>query len=229
MDIFDRIAAEKQSEPDDIFSEIETEDNALNQIKTLVSDLSDKIDSRNRKQEKAAAVSQIEAVVKAELAKIKPTQKVIERQVQKEIRHVEVPVRIPPPPPPQVIERPAQIIREVRVEVPAKGDAEEKIKKLEERLAELEVELKETRRRADSPIVLPGGPGVIGVPPPEGHEGKFLKVVNNKWTYGAGGGGASVSGFTVSNPGSVTSIDATNISYDDLCSIVAQLINQLQA
>lgn len=129
-----------------------------------------------------------------------------------------------------------QIIKEVRVEVPKK-DTRDLVEKSQldaalKKISELEKKLAETDEVARTPAFVPGGSGVIGIPPPEGNEGKTLKVSNSKaaWVTVTGGGGASLSGFTVT--GDTEDLNLTiddNLTNQKLANIVATIINQLQS
>lgn len=127
-----------------------------------------------------------------------------------------------------------QIIRETRVETPKKDDRDlverSTVNALEKKIAELEAKLKETDRVAKSPMFVPGGSGVIGIPPPEGNEGKTLKVVNGKavWITVTGGGGASISGYTINDGTTLKDLPA-DASVDDLRQVLGTLLTELQA
>jgi hypothetical protein len=110
---------------------------------------------------------------------------------------------------------------------------------LKKEIDDLKKEHAETKRMAETPMFIPSGPGgsgVIGIPPPEAASAaQVLTVVNTsdgkkaRWAAATGGaGGSSLSGFTVSNGGSTLTYDAQNTSLDELASVVAQIIDQLQ-
>lgn len=225
-DIFDLIAPDA-----DVFDDVEQEDSSVENIKSQVTALLEKFDSKDRKNENRKLSDEIKEFIRDEVAKIKPKQNVIEHTIEKRIIepkvfHVE----------PKVIEAPPQIIKEVRVEVQTeKKDAtkyveESKYLDLLVKVSKLEKQLQETKRMAESPIIVggPGGPGVIGIPPPEPHEGKVLTVVNRKASWAASAGGASISGYTINNPTTLKTIDLSSFTLDELGQIVGTLIGELQ-
>lgn len=167
----------------------------------------------------------ITSLVKAEMAKVKPTvQKVIERVVQPYPVHLE----------PKIVETkaPPQIVKEVRVEVEKKDKhLEAAIEKLEAKIADLQKELEKTKEMADHPIVIHGGPGVIGIPAPEPNPvGHVLTINDNKKAeWKAGGGGASISGYTVNNSDPLKTFDVADTSLDELARVVGTLLSELQA
>ncbi len=150
----------------------------------------------------------ITSLVRSELAKIKPSQQIIERTIQT----LQVPVHQPP-----------QIIKEVRVEVqvPKKDSRkfveQSEIEALKSAIEELRKELTETRRRADAPIVIPGGSGVIGLPIPEGNDGRYLTVSGNKPVWGTVSDSSSTSTVPLGDPTTDGSwqivISDTNLSF----------------
>lgn len=180
-DIFDVIQPD-----DDIFQEIEQEENSIERIKEELLSTLEKFDAKERKKEKRELTEELKSFIEEKIAKIKPKQNVIEKTVQTRViepRYLE----------PRVIEAPPQIIRETRVEVQKEKTKEDpRIDLLQKQIDELTKELKETRRIADQPIFVPGGPGVIGIPPPEpAPEGYVLTVNSNhkaEWKVATGGG-----------------------------------------
>lgn len=215
--------------PDDEFDRIEREEQALENIKEELESVLTRFDHSDRNAQISHIVEEVKSFVRDELKKIKPVQHVIERQVEQVIKHVDVPVHLEP----RVVQAPPQIVKEVRVEVPAtdkralveKSDLDKALKKIEE----LEERLKETDRIARAPMVF-GGSGVIGIPPPEGNEGKTLKVSGNKavWTTVTGGGGASISGYTVNDATTLKTLPA-DASIDELRQVLGTLLTELQA
>lgn len=141
---------------------------------------------------------------------------------------------------PTTIEAPPQIIKETRVEV-QKPDARldevlAALKKATAKIEELEKKLADTDQAARNPIIMPGGAGVIGIPPPEAAPTGYVLTVdaNRKasWkvaTGGSGGGAPSISGYTVSNPVTLKTLDVADLSLDELAQVVGTLITELQA
>ena len=221
-DLFDELA-------DDPFEDVSsTEDDAIEKIKNDLSSLLERIDLKDRKRQNGSLVNEVKNLVKAELARVKPVQNVIERQLEvrheQTVRHVQVPVSIPVPPKPE-----PQIIREVRVEVEKKDPtkyAEEKS------VAAIRKELDELKNRhqelLDALPFMHGGSGVIGIPNPEGKNGKTLQVAGNQavWLTASGGGSVTPSGdtFVVSNLNKVFNYDATVTSIDELAAVLGALI-----
>lgn len=155
----------------------------------------------------------------------------LQQMIAAEVAKAVAAIKIPEPAPVK------ETIREVRVEVPKK-DTRDLVEKSQldaalKEIATLKKDLAETDRAARSPIVLPGGSGVIGIPPPEASvAGYVLTVDPNKkaaWKVATGGSGSGLAGFTVSNGGSTVAFDAQNVTIDELASVVAQIISQLQA
>lgn len=100
------------------------------------------------------------------------------------------------------------------------NDLQEEIKKSEEKL----------RSYVISSIPIPGGPGVIGIPPPEAaSESEVLTVVNKKakWKAVSGSGGLTSGTYSVSNPTSDRTFDADNTTLDELADVVATIISDL--
>lgn len=225
-DIFDLIAPDQEDEID----RVESEDSAVEKIKKDFSALLERFDARERRTQNTRLTEEVKDFLREEIAKIKPIQRVIEKKV--ETVHVE----------PRVIQAPAappQIIKEVRVEVQTeKKDTRDLVEMsaltaLQEKISELEEQLRKVKWMAESPLVIPGGPGgpgVIGIPPPEGNDGKVLTVVNRKavWATATGGGGSSADAYTPSNVTSDRSFDADDTSLDELADVLGSLIVSLQ-
>lgn len=232
LDIFDEVA-----DSEDLFDVTDTtEEDSIKKIKSEISSVLDRFDNTERKAEKALLTSELKALIKEEIAKIKPVQNIIERQVEQIIKHEQVPVHLEPkiiqaPPPPP------QIIKEVRVEVQTEKKDTTKYVELSKyqdlliKFGKLEAQLKETRRMAESPIVV-GGSGVIGIPPPEPNpDGYVLTVSKGKaaWKVSTGGGGGLTPGtFSISNNTPEYTFDPTASTVDSLYQIVATLIRTLQ-
>lgn len=152
----------------------------------------------------------------------------VKARVEEEVKKAVAAIKLPEPKEPK-----EQIIKEVRVEVPAK-DTRELVEKSAldaalKKIAELEKEGKETRRIAETPPFMPGGSGVIGIPPPEGNEGKTLKVSGNKaaWIASTGSGGGSLSGYTVDNHNELKTFDVNDTSLDEVARILGSIITDL--
>lgn len=153
------------------------------------------------KEVKALTKEDVLMAFKEELSKIKLPEKVIEKTV---------------------IERPAEIVREVTKEV-FKKDEEiyAEIENIRKRIEEINFNLLSTP--------MPGGPGVIGIPPPEGNENKVLTVVNNKanWKATSSGGSLTPGAYTLSNDTTLRTLDVSNYTMDDLSNLVSTLIRDL--
>ncbi len=230
-DIFDLV--EEQDKPD-IFQEIESEDSAVENIKGQMADLLERFDSKDRKNENRKLSEEMKAFIRDEVAKIKPKQNVIERTIQTKIIepkvfHVE----------PKVVEAPPQIIKEVRVEV--QTEKKDKTKYVEEskyldllvKISKLEGQIREAKKMAEQPLFIPGGPGVIGIPAPEPNPVGYVLTVNSErkaqWKAATGGGGASITGYTINNPTTLKTIDLSDFTLDELGQILGSLITDLQA
>lgn len=224
--IFDQLAEEDYG----VFDAIEQETSSIDRIKSELSALLDSFDQKDRKAANGKITDEVKSFIQAEIAKIKPVQSVIEKTIQTVIRpkvfHVE----------PKIIEAPPQIIKEVRVEVQTeKKDTrkyveESKYLDLLVKVSRLENQLKETRRMAESPIVV-GGPGVIGIPPPEPNPDNYVLTVAQgkaKWKPSTGSGGSSSDVYTTSNVTTKRTLDPTTSTIDDLYNTVASLIVSLQ-
>jgi hypothetical protein len=221
-DLFDIISPDS-----DVFDGIEQEETAIERLKKEMVSTLEKFDTKERKEQNRRLSEEMKDFIRGEIAKIKPVQNVIEKTVETKVMQ-QVPVHLEP----KIVSAPPQIVKEVRVEVPAKDkrDLVEQadLVSLKKEIETLRKEVAEARRRADSPIVMPGGSGVIGIPPPEPHEGLFLKVVNRKATWAAGGGGASISGYTINDPTELKDLPA-DASPDDIRQVLGTLLREMQA
>lgn len=232
-DIFDRIADEEESV--DVFDEVDQEDSSIDNIKNVVNDLLSQFDDQQRKKENRKITEQVKALLKEEIAKIKPVQKVIEKTLEKEtVRNVQVPVHVEP----KIIQAPPappQIIKEVRVEVQKEkpidlsGYAESKtVNELKTEIADLKLKLKNLAEML--PMI--GGSGVIGIPPPEGNPDAYVLTIDSgkaKWKVATGSGGGLTPGtFTITNNIQKYSFDATTSDIDTLYQVLATLIRKLQ-
>lgn len=227
-DIFDEVA-----DSEDVFDVIDsTEDTSVEKIKAEISSMLERYDRKEQKQEKILLMAELKDLIRFEISKIKPTQNIIERIVEKKTPvYLEPKVIQTPPPPPQ-------IIKEVRVEVQTeKKDTTKyveasKFQDLLVTIGKLETQLKETKRMAESPIVL-GGSGVIGIPPPEPKPVGYVLTINDQkkaeWKVAtASGGGTSTDVYTVSNVTTDRSYNATSTSVDELANVLGSLIASLQ-
>jgi hypothetical protein len=232
-DIFDLILPDEPKDPDQ-FDDIEQEDTSVERLKKVVGDVLEQFDTKERRKEKRQLTDELKDFIRDEIAKIKPKQNVIERTIQTKVIepkvvHVEPRVIEAPPTPPQ-------IIKEVRVEVPAKDtrDLVEKshVEALKKKIEDLEKKLAEVREMADRPIFMGGGPGVIGIPAPEPNPVGHVLTVNSdrkaEWKAATGGSGASLAGFTVNGHNELLTFDETDTSLDELARIVGTMIDQLQ-
>jgi HEPN domain-containing protein len=133
------------------------------------------------------------------------------------------------PIPEKVIERETKIIEK---KTDTKYVEESKYLDLLVKISKLESQLKETRRMAESPIVIDhGGPGVIGIPPPEPNPDGYLLTVNKGkavWATASASGGVSPDVYTVSNVTTDRSYDATDTSLDEISMVLGSLIQSLQ-
>lgn len=154
----------------------------------------------------------ISSIVKIEIGKIKPLKQIIERIIEKPIiKTIPSPVVVPPK---EIVKE--TIIREIEKKDNKKYAEEKSIEALKEEILQLKEILP----------FLHGGSGVIGLPQPEGNNGKSLQVVNNqpKWVSI----GLPSGTFTISNNTPIYTFDPTNSTVDDLYQIVATLIRKLQ-
>lgn len=179
-DIFDEFADEFETPPNIPAPVKWEEEELLKSLKQSVDGLAARVEGRRKTRDWMTAY--LTKIIKKEIEKVKP-QEVIERQVEQIIKHEKVPVYLEP----KIVQAPPtppQIIRETRVEVqvPEKNDYVEKkaVEELKAKISEIVKELEETSRMARTPMFIPGGSGVIGVPVPEG-TGKILSVVNSQW------------------------------------------------
>jgi hypothetical protein len=190
MNFLEQLALKKKQ---NIFTDIQTERTSVEKIKDEFLKTLEKLDRKEQRQHQAQLTDELKEFIRAEVAKIKPKQNVIERQVEQIVKHVQVPVHLEP----KIVERPVQTIKEIRVEVPAKDTRklveESALVDLQKKIDALQKEVKEAREIAEQPIFAPGGSGVIGIPPPEtGADGQVLTVSNRKaaWKDAAASSGS---------------------------------------
>lgn len=236
VDIFDELEAETKKDP---FEGVEsTEEVAISNIKNHIATLLEGFDRKGRQASHARMTSELQDLVKSEIAKIKPVQNVIERTIEKQVKNIQVPIQVPP----QIIK---EIVKEVRIEAPKDSKVYAELASLEDlkkelkslralnenltkRADQLQKQIKETQETLP---FLHGGSGVIGLPKPDGNAGKTIQVVNNQWvpvTPSSGGGGLTPGTFTITNNTETYSLDATNSTVDTLYQIVATLVRKLQ-
>lgn len=231
-DIFDTLELEDEK-PLEL---VEDDKEEVDSIKSTLSKIQDELAKKEAKRQdfNKRLTSEIKSFIQEEVSKVQIKQEVVEKIIETRVEpkpiHIEPRIIQAPPAPPQ-------IIKEVRVEV--QKEAPKDTRKLVElsafndllvKIAKLEHQLKETRRMAESPIVV-GGPGVIGIPPPEGNpEGYVLTVSETKakWKVATGTGGITPGTFSISNNTPTYSFDATDSTVDSLYQIVATLIRVLQ-
>lgn len=206
VDLFDEIELE------DIFDSIQLED-TFDVIKPT-NDLTN-----------VELVSEIKDFVKDEIKKAKPVTIEV-------IRNVHVPSPTPPPPPQPVKEIVREvIIREEKPKKEAKTYAEkEEIERLNSEISDLKKELAKTREVAERPIFVPGGPGVIGIPPPEPNPTGHVLTVNGdrKAEWKEASGGSSISGYTINDATTLKNLPA-DASLDDIRQVLGTLLAELQA
>jgi hypothetical protein len=151
----------------------------------------------------------------------------LEKAVQKAVAAIKLPEPV------QVPQK--ETVREIRVEVPSK-DSRDLVERKElaaalKKIAELEKQLEETDRRARSPIVLPGGSGVIGIPPPEAVPENYVLTRNAQgkaeWKASQGGNGNGLTGMSSLNHAELLTFDETDTSLDELAKVVGTIIDQL--
>jgi hypothetical protein len=189
-DIFDELAEEI-----DVFDSVEEEDSSIETIKAELSTMLERFNESRRKADSVKFTQEMKALIKKEIARIKPIQNVIEKTLEKQVvKNIHVPVSLPPPPK----EKP-QIVREVRVEVLKDSDKyaqKEHVETLNKEIERLREENKQIKELNDAiaqiketlPFVgMHGGPGVIGLPGMENQSGKILGNDGNKpiWTNNA--------------------------------------------
>lgn len=203
-DIFDEIAPDQ-----DIFDRIEVPVVKMVPLKELAVKEEPKkeepkrllSDAPPKPEPKPLTIDDILHVVRTELARLpKPEEKIVEKVIEKETIKTEV-------------------VKEVPVnDTKAVDDLRKKLKKIEKAI-------EEAKDMARQPLFVPGGSGVIGIPPPEGNEGKVLTVVNDKAKWGTAG---SSDAYTTSNVTTTRTLDPTTSSIDDLYNVVASLIVSLK-
>lgn len=143
-------------------------------------------------------------IVLAELKKIpkqKPLEKIIEKQIIKEI---------------------APLIKEEKFDMKIIDNLKEEIKKLSEIV-------KEQQKIIQFDMANRGGAGVIGIPPPEGNESKVLTVSGNRAQWKAASSGSTGQVYTTSNVTTKRNLDPTMSTVDDLYNVLASLIVDLRS
>lgn len=153
-DLFDEVAA--ASILPDVFDEVQKEAESKPKEKKKIF----KSFSELPKQE--LTKTDVISMVKSEIEKIPviPSEKVVEKIIEK------------------------QIIKEVEKEDDTDYAEASDLEAVNKKLAKLESQLKETTRMAESPIVVPGGSGVIGLPSPVNAEDKTIIFQNGVIQWG---------------------------------------------
>lgn len=214
-DIFDVIQPDKE----DTFDRIEEEDNAIDRIKKEMETLLERIDSKERRSEKAKLSQEVKEFVKAEIAKIKPVQNVIHTKVEKSL-----PVQIPQP---QIIEKTIkqEIIRPVETKIKEIHVVDDtRVKELQKEIEKLKGELNDLR---DRPNIVVGGGTLL--PNYSNQEGKTLKVVGGKLDWAtAASGGTSSDQYTVSNVTTDRTLNGSSFTINELANVLGSLIQSLQ-
>jgi hypothetical protein len=156
----------------------------------------------------------------------------LRKMIAEEVRKAVAAIKISMPPPmPQ-----KETVREIRVEVPQKDNRQlvekSELEKALKKIEELEKKLTETDEIARTPAFVPGGSGVIGIPPPEAAAAdQVLTVVDTsegkKARWAAGGGGSGLSGYTVNNGSELKTFDVASGNIDDLFRVVGTIIEDL--
>lgn len=211
----------------DIFDQVEEEmkeEAMLSNLERGLSSLLGKYADKERKTQDQKITDDVTNLVKAEIQKIKPTQKVIERTVH-----------VPVPQPPQKIK---EIVREIVVREVAKEEKKDDRKYVEEKTVEsLKKEVQLLKAKLDEVnnalmFSSMGGSGVIGIPPPEGNPDNYVLTISKgkaQWKVATGGsGGSSSDVYTPSNVSTDRSYDATNTSLDEIANVLGSLIASLQ-
>jgi len=177
-DIFDDI----QPDTEDTFDRIDSEETSVSRLKTMMTKVLNDFNAQDWKRDNEKISEEIKKIIKEEISKIKPTQNVIERTLEKQIiKNIPVDRAVP------VIQPIKEIIKEKpiykTVEIIKKDDrklVEQKelveLKKQTEslfkKIEELKNELIKTKEIL--PLLSTGGSGVIGIPSPIGKRGMYL-------------------------------------------------------
>lgn len=238
-DIFDVIAPEKESS---IKLSISTPREPAD-VKKKMLELQYQLEEQKKELEIARygkLAEELKAFIREELAKVRISQDVVERIVEKQpiVQRIHIPVPVSTPPPPAAPPAPPQIIKEVRVEVPVKDTRklveQETIDELKKKISELEAKLKETRHIAENPLMAPGGSGVIGIPPPEPNPEGYVLTINKgkaKWSAATGGSGSitpSTDVYTVTGKVTDRDFNVGDTTVDELAAVLGSLISTLQ-
>lgn len=131
------------------------------------------------------------------------------------------------------IKVPAKVIEKTIVEKIAPRIEKETtvVKEIDEETKKTIVDLADEVKRIKQYLMAIGGSGVIGIPNPEGNNGKTLQVEKNqaKWVTASssGGSGFSLPDYTLSNITTDRAFDADNTSLDELADVLGTLINDL--
>lgn len=227
MDIFDVIAPD-ELEPEKPLNLQEEDSDEIASVKATLSNIQNQIREKERKRQdfNRNLTDQIKALIQAEVAKVKISQNVIEKVIEKKIIepvHVEPRVIQAPPAPPQ-------IIKEVRVEVPVeKKDTRQLVEK--SHLKELVNQIEEIKKafeeyKVKATIYVPR----TGFPKMSGQSGKVLSNdgLKPQWITNTGGGGTSISGYTINDATQLKTLPS-DASLDDIRQVLGTLITELQA
>lgn len=130
--------------------------------------------------------------------------------------------------PPKIITKVLEketVIKEISKKDDKKYLEQKDLKDLREGLKALEGVIETLKQFA----VFHGGGGVIGIPPPEGNNGKTLQVSNNKPSWATvSSGGSSSQVYTPTNVTPTRSYNAANTSLAELANVLGTLIIDLQ-
>jgi len=200
-DIFDVLSPDDEESIDLDANEKES----IDDLKSTLSNIQKQITEKEKKREETnkKLTAEIKNFIQSEVAKVQITQEVVEKTIETRVEqkpiHIEPRIIQAPPPPPQ-------IIKEVRVEI--QKEIPKDTRKLVEmsmfsdlliKIGKLENQLKETRRMAESPIVL-GGSGVIGIPPPEPYPDDYvLTIYRGKAVWKLNAGGTASTPFSIAS------------------------------
>lgn len=166
----------------------------------------------------------INSYVKTEKIKLPLTEDEIASIVRNEL------AKLPKPKPEKVIEKiiEKKIIKEVKEEEKKddkKYAEESQVKEATKKLEDISKQFEGLKKLF---MVTRGGSGVIGIPPPEGNNGKVLTVYENRAQWRTSSGGSSPDAYTTSNVTTTRNLDPTTSTIDDLYNVVASLIVSLQ-
>lgn len=144
----------------------------------------------------------------------------VKQEVSKAVKSIKIPEK--------VIEK--QIIKEVTHKDTKKYVEEKNLEALKEEVKRLKELNDEVNRQLQFLAMSHGGSGVIGLPNPDGNGGKTLQVVNGQWkpVTASTGGGSSPDAYTVLNGNTLRTFDVSNSTIDELYRFVGSLVVTLQ-